>query len=313
MRRDHGTDGRISAMNADSPGLARRFLATRGTPTTGDHPSLGERLGRCLAEGRAAWPALALEPGLFVDALARAVQGGRFAIESLDGLRSADLYLATACLHRVPGAQETFDATILSQMPSFLAGMRADDVLIDATRQELREKLFVGTSRSSAKIAQYGGRGSLSGWVRVAAVRAALNRIAVERKALGREEPIAKADVPLPDGASLELDYLKARYKVDVGAAVRDALADLDAEDRTLLRFRYVEGLSPGRIAELYAVHRTTILRRLEAAMEGLLRCVRRRVGERLGVHGDECDSLLAMVQSQLDITLGGLMQDDPR
>jgi RNA polymerase sigma-70 factor (ECF subfamily) len=286
--------------------LGQQLLALRGGD--GDAALLGARLVALWEEGRAAWPGVDLAAPRLVEAVARGA-GERSAAESADGVRAADLYLATACAEGSAAALAAFERTLLSKVRAFLAGMRATDELVEATQQALREKLFVGTARTPPKITQYSGRGSLEGWVRVAAARTALNLMDGARETASDDATLVEQ--ALPAGTNVELDHLKARYRVDVAAALREALAALDAQDRTLLRFRYVDGLLPGQIAGLYGLHRTTVLRRIDAAVAALLLDVRRRVAARLKLGAREADSLLQLVRSQLDLTLGGLIREE--
>lgn len=258
---------------------------------------------------RAAWPAIALDRDVFARNLGRCLANG----EPLETLRLPDLYLACACAENLPAAHAALEATILVRVPAFLSGLQPSDELIETTRQALREKLLLGTSRTPPKIGQYGGKGSLEGWIRVAAVRTALNLLA-ERKDPG-SAGAGDADIverALPAGTNLELDYLKARYREAVARAFSESLAALEQGDRVLLRFHFVDGLPPGRIGELYGVHRTTIMRRLDAAVGALLSGMRTRVSERLGLGKAETESLFQLVRSQLDVTLGGLLRAAP-
>lgn len=291
----------------DAQTFGQELLTLRGS--VGDAAALGQRLRGLFDEGRAAWPTLALDPARFVAAVARGLPADREIAAGLDGLRAADLYLAAACADGLPEALAAFEVAVMSRVPVFLAGMRASEELVESTRQALREKLFLGTERTPPKITQYSGRGSLEGWVRVAAVRTALNLLS------GRPPPVSEdatmVENALPAGTNVELDYLKSRHRVDVAAAFREALAELDPQDRTLLRFRYVDGLLPAQIAAVYDVHRTTVLRRLDAAVATLLAGLRRHVSARLHLGKRETDSLLQLVRSQLEVTLGGLIGGD--
>ena len=98
-------------------------------------------------------------------------------------------------------------------------------------------------------------------------------------------------------------------YRARVYTAYEYLERRFDARTRTLLRFRYVDGLVPGRVAAIYAVHRTTAMRWIEEAEAALLAGVRRHLMARLNTSGEECDSILALVRSRLEITLSALLQ----
>ncbi|HMV69510.1 MAG TPA: sigma factor-like helix-turn-helix DNA-binding protein [Myxococcota bacterium] len=266
--------------------------------------AIDERVARAVA----AWPDLGVPRADLADAVDRMVMSGPGWRADLDGLRVEDLCLAFACSRRLPGAIAAFERAVLARVPVFLGGLRADEELVEATRQALREKLFVGTLASPPKIGQYAGRGSLDAWVRVAAVRAALNLREEGGRVVREAEPLGEA---VPAGLDVELDYLRSRYRVDVAAALREAIDALPSDDRLLLRLRFVDGLLPGQIADLRGVHRTTVGRRLDALVGELLRSLRAVLHRRLRVAGADCDSLLRLMRSQVHLTLGGALRGD--
>ena len=84
-----------------------------------------------------------------------------------------------------------FDREVLSQVGLLLGRMQPTPQLVDDTRQALREKLLVAAPGARPRIGEYAGRGPLQAWVRVAAVRAALDilRAAGARDGGGDVEP----------------------------------------------------------------------------------------------------------------------------
>jgi RNA polymerase sigma-70 factor (ECF subfamily) len=142
--------------------------------------------------------------------------------------------------------------------------------------------------------------------VRVAAVRAALNLIDAEKRHGGSALP---DDQVLPAGGDLELDYLRDRYRATFAVALKRAVAELPARDRALLRFHFVDGLTPGHIGDIYGLHRTTTMRRIAAARQVLLEATRSHVMRELHMSPSECDSLVGLVRSNLSITLGSLFR----
>src|SRR5262249_29666205 len=117
---------------------------------------------------------------------------------------------------------------------------------------------------------------------------------------LDEEQIVADVDV--------ELDFLRERHRPVFVAALRVAIASLPPGERALLRYRFVDGLTPGHVAGIYGVHRTTILRRIAAAQELVLARTRAEVMHQLQVSPSECDSLIALVQSRLHLTLNSLL-----
>src|SRR5262249_23530321 len=137
------------------------------------------RLWSLVAEGRAAWPDLTVAARDLVALVARHMTPD-VAEAGLDGLRPADLYLACACAHGVPGAVAAFDRDYMKEVDVALARMRIGPPRLADVKQLVRQRLFVGggtagTPTSAGKISEYGGRGDLRRWVRSVAVRTCLN------------------------------------------------------------------------------------------------------------------------------------------
>src|SRR5260221_7125848 len=119
-----------------------------------------------LAEGRAAWPKLRVPTRRFnrrALALIQTAQGAK--------LHGADLYLACACAEGAAGALAEFEKEHLSQVPSYVARIGRDPTFVQEVCSRLRERLLVAQGKRPPRIAEYSGRGALSSWLRIAAVR----------------------------------------------------------------------------------------------------------------------------------------------
>jgi RNA polymerase sigma-70 factor (ECF subfamily) len=253
--------------------------------------------------GCAAFPGLALDAEAFARHVERHAPGGDPA--QLARLHAADLFLACACAERVAGAVEAFQERHGHEIDAALRGRNASLAQRDELRQVMWEKLFVGRPGAPPKIAEYSGRGALGGWVRVAAVRTALNlRERTAREERGREDE-SRIDERSPTDP--EVSFLKTRYRADLARVVEDAILCLEVEQRNVLRLYFVDGMSIDRIAAVYGIHRATAARWVERARTALLHGARGLLTARLGVEGAELDSLIALVDSRLEVSLGGL------
>lgn len=283
--------------------------------------ALAAALQEALATARAAWPELAVEAPAFVGYLAARVPEGEEPVSAARAVHAADLYLACACVAGDRVALARFDRDFLSRVDRFVAGVDSSPAFADEVRQRLRERLLVGApvrgaeegaaagAVSPARMADYSGRGALAGWLRVAALRLALNlrrdegghRLAdIESE---RMEALAASSQPGP-----ELLHLKARYHEEFAAAVRAALASLPAEQRALLRLYFIEGMSLEALGALYRVHLSTISRRLGRAREEVSRETCRILQERLGLSGSDFASVAQLVMSQLNLSISRLL-----
>ena len=109
--------------------LVRPFLEAAPAavrPALDSCVDLDRRLWTLVAEGRAAWPDLAVDARVVVEFVARQLTA-EMADAALDGLRPADLYLACACARAVPGAIEAFDRDYMREVDIALARMRVGD------------------------------------------------------------------------------------------------------------------------------------------------------------------------------------------
>lgn len=260
------------------------------------------------AEARIAWPTIELSVEVFAARLT--ALGG---VEPRGGgtLRARDLYLAWACAEGLPAAHTAFEREVMSRVPAYLARFREGPEFVDEVTQLLRERLLTG---SPPRIAAYGGRGPLAAWVRVAVVRVAVDRLRA------RSAPTATLDEAeaLPALAAPGVEQLKARYRDDFQRALDGAIAGLTPRQRTLLRMYHLDGLSLDRLAAIYRVHRASVARWLAEAREEILRETHRLLGERFALSPSEVDSLAALVQSQLAISVSRLASSsgpagDPR
>ena len=222
--------------------------------------------------------------------------------EELAQLDAADLYLALACGCGVADAIAVLEREHFSRIREFAASVTTSPDFITELTQQLRTRLLVGGD-SPPRILSYSGRGSLGGWVRVAAVRLARD---IGRSETARAAAHDKLDVATIDP---ELAYLKRAYGRAVSDAIEGALAALDAEPRGLLKMHYVDKLTIEQVGIAFGKSRATSARMLAAARMTLLHAIRERLVGTVGVREDEADSLLAFVRSQLDLSLASALR----
>src|SRR4051812_35096985 len=99
-------------------------------------------------EARAQFPEVRVPEAAFAAALQ--TRGGASA-------RAAELYLCVACEAGDPAALRTFDALYLSRVGSSVSRINASAAFADEVRQRLRERLFVGSQGSPARISTWSG------------------------------------------------------------------------------------------------------------------------------------------------------------
>jgi RNA polymerase sigma-70 factor (ECF subfamily) len=259
--------------------------------------------------GQAAWPDVALEVDTLTAYLRERVPAGADVAAWARGIRAADVFLACACVVGAPPALRAFEAKYLTRMDVYLRALRPTAELVADTKQELLEKLFVGTPAGSPKIRRYAGRGSLEGWVRIMALGTAVDLIGAEAAGGPRvhdTDEIARGVAPDDDP---ELALIKASYRGEFLVALRETMSSLSHRERNLLRFTFVDGMTPARIAAVYGVHRTTAMRWVEATQGEVMARTRARLMERLRLSPEECAGLFTLVQSGIHLTLSSLLK----
>jgi RNA polymerase sigma-70 factor (ECF subfamily) len=101
-----------------------------------------------------------------------------------------------------------------------------------------------------------------------------------------------------------ELAYMKAAYRASFKTAFQEALESLLPRERTLLKQQIVDGLGIDELGALYQVHRATAARWVQSAREKLLTRTRRTFMLNARISSDECESIMRLVRSQLDMSL---------
>jgi RNA polymerase sigma-70 factor (ECF subfamily) len=267
--------------------------------------ALDDHLAAWEAEAAARWPKVAVAR----DALARWIAARTDGADPA-ALHGAELLLACACAAGDTAALAAFDAELLTKIPRFVSRVDGSRAFADEATQAVRALLFVpGAQGAAPKIHEYSGRGPLEGWLRVVAVRLALR---MKRRDDRHASDVSEVpDRPPSSGAGRdpELAFIKERHRPDFVAALESAITSLTPLERTILRQYFLDGLTVEQLGALHQVAPSTISRRLAAARASILAAVRRDLSKRLGLPAAELESLLGMVQSQLDVSLSGLLK----
>ena len=265
-------------------------------------PDLARRVWALVAEGRQAWPEVAIEPARAVAFAAARLEPAAEADDALAALRAADLYLACACADGDRAALAAFDRHYMREVDIALARMRIGPPRSNDVKQLVRQRLFVGDG-NPGKIAEYAGRGDLRRWVRSVAVRTCLNDLRKGKHEVLTDDDQLIAQHAMP-GDDPEIEYMKRTYTGEFRAAFADAMAQLGPREQTLLRYHHIDGLNIDEIGAIYRVHRVTAFRWLEKAKETLVLATLGALKTRLNVTPKELDSVLRLIRSQVHLSL---------
>lgn len=258
-------------------------------------------LSALLDVAHAAWPKIRLDDDDFVRCLSARLPPSASA-DDLAKLHAEDLFLACACARGDVAALSSLESRFLSSLPRTLHRIDPSPGFIDEVLQLVRRRLLLGEQGHRPRILDYGGRGSLRGWLGVLAMRTALNLRETAWREQGLDSAIERdllANAPSPEQA-----LIKGQLRIHLKDAFCRTLGALRAEERNLLRLHLVEGLSIDRLAVMFQIHRSTAARRIERLRERMIDQMRLDLARAAGIAHSELDSALSLALSGLDLSL---------
>jgi RNA polymerase sigma-70 factor, ECF subfamily len=251
------------------------------------------------AAGQGAWPGVNLDKSVFAERM-RELQVDPEALAR----RPEDLYLATACVRKDPTALALFERTFLASVTRQLGRVALGPAEQDELLQRLRVLLLVGPS---PKLLQYRGSGPLGAWVRVCALRLAIEMDAAAGSVRrSDDQALDRLMVGTPGGeVLLDAEHHRESFRV----ALQEALAALNTKEKTLLRLHFLEGMNIDALASVFHVHRATVARWLVAIRTGVLKTVRKRLSIDLGATPSEAKSLVRLLGSEVELSVHRLLE----
>jgi RNA polymerase sigma-70 factor len=207
--------------------------------------------------------------------------------EFIDALHADDLCLVVACERGDQRAWsdlvERYDSTVHAAARHAASNEDAAQDLAQSIWAELHGLRVREDGRPSGKIAYYSGRGSLGGWLQAVVRQLAVDQHRKQSRLVQTEEDtdfdrLARASsqgenafsatqaAPDPEHA---LSDRRAAH--DIEAALSEAVHELAAEDRLLVKLYYFDGLRLREAGAVLGVHEATASRRL-ARVQTLIR-----------------------------------------
>jgi RNA polymerase sigma-70 factor, ECF subfamily len=163
-------------------------------------------------------------------------------------------------IERVVARDETALAALYDRYSGLLCGI-LNRILRDAqAAEEILQDVFFQVWRNAAQFDP--ARGSIAGWLVVAARNRAISRL--RRRNPGETEELVENTVVLPTNIETE-----AAQKEMMGK-VRSALADLSKDQQQAVELAYFEGLTHSEIAARTGDPLGTVKTRLRSAVESL-------------------------------------------
>jgi RNA polymerase sigma-70 factor (ECF subfamily) len=259
-------------------------------------------LSAALARGRARFPLVVVDALCFVRYLAERIGPRRDPAQALRIRHTDDLFLTCACVAGDPAALAAFEVHALEGAAEALRQLdEASPPFVDEVVQLVRIALMVPRRGRPARIARYDGRDPLQHWVKAEALRIVVAQ-------LRKREPESSGEAGM-DAADTDDDpersTIRRLYERELATAFRAAVGSLPQRDRLLLRMHILGGLSIDAMGAAHGVHRATAARWLARVRERLYKRTRRELLDRLGVSSRELDSILRLIRSQLDVSIG--------
>ena len=187
----------------------------------------------------------------------------------LDSLRVEDLALALGCLGGSEDAWDTFCARYRPTLYEAARALTHNETQARDLADSLLADLFgaePGKEGRRSRLAYFHGRSSLKTWLRSVLYQKFVDEYRrqsrLEPLPEGGHEPVAERN------AVSELD--ERRYAECLSEAVENALGQLPAQERLLLSYYYVQGLTLKQIGRLAVEHEATISRHLDRVREKL-------------------------------------------
>ena len=284
--------------------LLQGSVLAQGSEPEATADELDEMLLDIVASAQRMCPTFTLPPDVFVMYLRDRLPDDVPCLVALRQTHTADLYLACACARGDVHALAAFDERCVSQLDRVLGKMGFGADVSAEVKQEIRVRVLFG-DRGRPEILDFCGRGDLRAWVRVMAVRQALRRQYRARREVAMEDVELLRKMRGPGNPQLE--HEKGVYREEFKRAFEGALRALPDRELTLLRQHHVDGLTIDQLGRLYRVHRSTAARLLGRARVAVLEATRARMMSQLDVRPRDLDSIMRMIQSQIDISLHAL------
>ena len=199
--------------------------------------------------------------------------------EFVDSLRADDLCLIIACER---GDEEAwgdivlnFDSSVKSAAYKFAKNREDAEDLAGSIWAELHGLKTDDDGNKKGKLAYYSGKGSLAGWLRAVTNQLAIDQFRKMKRLVQTEddrefENLAKDSSEKADNRTLvggydnpEEIFSESEAQQDIIEAIQVSIADLDDEDRLLIKLYYFDGLKLKDIADTFGYHEATASRKL--------------------------------------------------
>ena len=234
-------------------------------------------------------------------------------------IRADDLCLIVACERGDERAWEdlvaNFDSTVKSAARKMSSNNEDAEDLASSIWAELYGLRTDVDGNKKSKLAYYSGRGSLAGWLRAVVSQLAVDQFRKQSKFVQIEEDrefenlvseAAHSDNRHsgPSSRNPEDLFTEGQTSADVSAALTAAIADLESEDRLIVKLYYFDDLKLKDIAATFGYHEATASRKLTRIQTEIRKGVERGLRERHGWTETEVKRHLSETAASLGVNL---------
>lgn len=259
-----------------------------------------------------------LEKYVFADAPAAA---GSEINQFVDALNADDLCLIIAC----EKADETawndlvknFDATVKSAARKIAANNEDAEDLASSIWAELYGLKRDREGNIKTKLSYYSGRGSLAGWLRAVVAQLAVDQFRKTSRFVQIEEDREFENLAqnaaaensdnsklVHSGESPEEELTRNEAQRDVSNALRQAVSDLEDEDRLIMKLYYFDDLKLKDIGAALGFHEATASRKLVRIQTEIRSRTEKILCESRGWRQEEVKRYLSETASKLDLSV---------
>lgn len=239
--------------------------------------------------------------------------------EFIAEIRADDLCLIIACENGIESAWDdlvkSFDATVKSAARSISKNAEDAEDLAGSIWAELYGLKHDKDGKLKSKLSYYSGRGSLAGWLRAVTSQLAIDQFRKMKKLVQIEEDrefenLAQLssektgnETVVQKSANPEELFSAAETEKDVSAAFKQAIAELGAEDRLILKLYYFDDLKLKGIGATLGFHEATASRKLVRVQTEIRKSVEKILQKKHGWQQEEVKRHLSETASKLGIS----------
>ncbi len=239
--------------------------------------------------------------------------------EFVDALRADDLCLIIACESGDSSAWEdlvkSFDSTVKSAARAISKNSEDAEDLASSIWAELYGLKQDKDGKLKTKLSYYSGRGSLAGWLRAVTNQLAIDQFRKMSRFVQIEETrefenLANESSEKTDNVSVvshtdnpEEILTEKQTQKDVSDALKQAIAELEAEDRLILKLYYFDDLKLKDIGATLGFHEATASRKLVRVQSEVRKSVEKILRAQHGWSEQEVRRYLAETASKLGIS----------